>query len=141
MLCSTSLPRLLFWGSVNTGFRHGLLSIVGTTGHASIKMLNVSIRSICLQREENRRFPVFFFPFLAFSPLVDSLILQIYILFLLHRNTYSSYWLGRKKKKNTSLIRSLQSVTTNFCLLSYLVGAGERDSARRRARLSCNIEL
>lgn len=32
-------------------------------------------------------------------------------------------------EKNTSLIRSLQSVTTNFCLLSYLVGEPERVGA------------
>lgn len=38
-------------------------------------------------------------------------------------------WLPSWEKKNTSLIRSLQSVTTNFCLLSYLVGEPECDSA------------
>lgn len=131
MLCSTSLPRLLFWGSVNTGFRLGLLSVVRTTGHASIKMLNVSIKSICLLREKNRRFPSLFF-FL----LVDSQILRIiFCLTAVQIPARSSHaaaaCLGKKKinKKNTSLIRSLQSVTTNFCLLSYLVGEPERDSS------------
>lgn len=74
MLRSTSLPRLLFFwggGSVNTGFRLGMLSIVRTTGHACAEMLNVSTKSICLLRKGNRTFPS------HFPLLVDSQISQI----------------------------------------------------------------
>lgn len=77
LCCVPPLSLACCWGgSVNTGFRVGLLSVVGTTGHACAEMLNVSTRSICLLRKRNGTFPSLFF-FQVDSQLWEMIAVQI----------------------------------------------------------------
>lgn len=140
MLCSTSLPRLLFWGSVNTGFRLGLLSVVRTTGHACIKMLNVRIKSICLLRNKNRRYPSFF---CFFSLLVDSQILWISVYLIAGTDFYllfSHFLPGEKKKKKKSLNQVI-SIRDNQIFVCSLILWENLNATALSLHLSCNIEL
>lgn len=99
-------PACCLGGSVNTGFRLGLLSIVRTTGHVRAEMLNVSARSISLLRKGNRTFPSNFFVAGCFTITIDYCSTNSFLM-------CSSFVAERRKKKVK--IRSLQSVTTFVC--------------------------
>lgn len=134
VLRSTSLPRLLFWGgSVNTGFRHGMLSIVRTTGHACAEMLNVSTKSICLLRKGNRTFPS------HFPLLVDSQISQIIAVQIPSRRVLALQLAvrgggGKKKKK-------LKSGHYDPWQLLFVQLSCGRARTRRSSRCTCHAIL
>lgn len=105
-------------GSVNTGFRLGLLSVVRTTGHAHAEMLNVSTRSICLLRKGNRTFPSLFFAS-WFAIMRDYCSTNSFLM-------CSRFAVGWEEKKSWNQVIT---ICDNFCLFSYLVGEPERDGA------------
>lgn len=103
MLCTTSFPHLLFWGLVNTGFRLELLSVGRTIGQAAMKMLNVSIKSICLQRRKNRRFFCFLFRFFHIYFFIRKYKKIYFVIVVLHNQVVKPLLLWEKetgKKKN-----------------------------------------
>lgn len=131
VLCSTSLPRLLFWGSVNTGFRLGLVSVVRTTGHASIKMLNVSIKSICLLSSKNRRFPSFFFLLIHKNYRLISPLLRCKFLFNLVMQPLPVW---EKKSLN-------QVITISDNQLLFVQLSCGKTWTRQRSRYTCHVIL
>lgn len=119
-------------GSVNTGFRLGLLSIVRTTGHARAEMLNVSTRSICLLRKGNGTFPS------HFPLLVDSQISEITAVQIPSPRAAALQLAGRGGGKKKVKIRSLQTATTFVC--SVILWESPNATALS-PHLSRNIEL
>lgn len=143
VLCSTSLPRLLFWGSVNTGFRLGLLSVVRTIGHPSTKMLNVSIKSICLLRQKRSWYSFFFllihkywgllflFALLPYKILLDSVMRPLPV------------W--KKKEKKSHKFNQVITICDNQLLFAQLscgkTWMRQRSCSTCHVILSCDLHL